>query len=533
MANTNWQPFFLRVLLIVAAGFWIFSPALHGDWLMDDDMYLTQNVLLHDPARLWKIWFLPGSLIEYYPIEASLQAVQWHFWHLDTLGYHLTNLFLHTFSALLVWRLLSKFGLRLAWLGGFLFMVHPAVVESVAWISELKNTLSLPPFLLAMCFWIDYEERGRSRDYFLALGLFLIAMLCKISMALFPVVMLLYAWWKRGRLSWRDVVKAMPFLAISLVLGLTTIFVGHAYQHSHLQSTDDPAIGGLLTHVALAGQSLSFYFSKCVWPVEMIPIYPKWLINTNSPLTYLPWPVMAIVIYWLWCRRETWGRHALLGLGFFVINLLPFIGFNSVSYMGFTWVMDHFLYLPLIGLVGLATAALEDLEGRVSQGRRPYFAAITAIVLALLAFESQSYAERFAGPERLWTYTIARNPASWLAHNNLGNVLLETGRPAEAIIQYEESLQFNPRGAEANNNLGLALAQEGRTGEAIDHYEVALKTNPHFALAHANLANALVREGRLSEAMDHYEQALRVDPHNLDARVNLTRLKAQQKTPLR
>jgi hypothetical protein len=148
MANPHWKLLLLRALLIVAAGFWVFAPALRGDWLMDDDLYLTQNVLLHDPARLWKIWFAPGSLIEYYPIEASAQAVQWHLWHYDTLGYHLTNLILHLISALLVWRLLGKFGLRLAWLGGFLFVIHPAVVESVAWISELKNTLSLPFFLL-------------------------------------------------------------------------------------------------------------------------------------------------------------------------------------------------------------------------------------------------------------------------------------------------------------------------------------------------------------------------------------------------
>ena len=149
MANPNCRLPLLRALLILAAGFWAFSPALQGDWLMDDDFYVTQNALLHDPARLWKIWFAPGSLIEYYPLEATLQAIQWHLWHYATLGYHLTNVILHLIGALLVWKLLSKFGLRFAWLGGLLFAIHPTAVESVAWISEFKNTLSLPPFLLA------------------------------------------------------------------------------------------------------------------------------------------------------------------------------------------------------------------------------------------------------------------------------------------------------------------------------------------------------------------------------------------------
>src|SRR5258708_2997737 len=100
MANPNWKLVLLRAVLIAAAGFWVFSPSLHGDWLMDDDFYLPQNALVGDPLRLWKIWFAPGSLLDYYPIEASIQAAQWHWWHLNTLGYHLTNVVLHIIGAM-------------------------------------------------------------------------------------------------------------------------------------------------------------------------------------------------------------------------------------------------------------------------------------------------------------------------------------------------------------------------------------------------------------------------------------------------
>lgn len=531
MANPNWKLLLVRALLIAAAGFWVFAPALRGDWLMDDDLYLTQNALLHDPARLWKIWFAPGSLIEYYPIEASVQTIQWRLWHMDTLGYHLTNLILHIAGALLVWRLLAKFGLRLAWLGGFLFAVHPAVVESVAWISEFKNALSLPFFLLSMCAWIDYENRGRSRDYFLALGLFLVAMLCKISMALFPLVILLYAWWKRGRIGPGDLKAAAPFFAVSLVLGVATICAGDWFREAHLQSPAGPQIGGFPARLVLAGLSISFYFSKCVLPVGMIPIYPQWPVDANSLISFLPWPVLSVVLLRLWTRRAGWGRHALLGLGFFLINLAPFIGFNSVTYMGFTWVMDHFLYLPIIGLIGLAIAALEDIEGRISISARPGLAGMTATTLALLAWESHAYAGIFAGPEKFWTYTVEHNPASWLAYNNLGAVFLETGRVPEAIEAYEKALQINPGSVEAHTNLGLALFQQGRTSEAIGQYEQALKFNPHFSLAHSNLANALSQSGRVPEAIGHYQQALLADPGNSDARANLAKLKAAKTTP--
>jgi len=520
----------LRALLIAAAAFWVFAPALRGDWLMDDDIYVTQNVLVNDPARLWKIWFAPGSLIEYYPIEASAQAVQWRLWHMNTLGYHLTNLILHIISALLVWSLLDRFGLRLAWLGGFLFAIHPVVVESVAWISELKNTLSLPFFLLSMSIWIDYEERGRSRDYLLALGLFIVAMLCKISMALFPIVILLYAWWRRGRINWGDLKAAVPFFAVSLVLGLTTIWAGNWFRESHLQSIAAPDIGDLFVRVALAGESLAFYFVKCIWPVEMLPIYPKWPVNPDSLISFWPWFVLVGMVLWFWSKRATWGRHALLGLGFFVINLVPFIGLTSVSYMSFTWVMDHFLYLPLIGLIGLAIAALGDIETRISPPMRSFLVVAIAMTLGLLAWESHDYAEIFVGPEKLWTYTVLHNPTSWLAHNNLGNVLLESSRMPEAVEQYEESLQFNPDGVEAHSNLGFAFDQMGRAAEAIENDELALKFNPHFPLALANLAGALSRAGRVPEAIAAYEQVLLVNPQDEEARASLTKLKSRQKT---
>ncbi len=520
----------MRSLLIVAAGFWVFGHALQGGWLMDDDFYLTQNALMHDPARLWKIWFQPGSLIEYYPIEASLQAMQWQLWENATLGYHLTNLVLHLTGALLVWKLLAKLGLRWAWLGGLLFAIHPAVVESVAWISEFKNVLSLPPFLLAMCDWIDYEEHGRKRDYLLSLGLFLIAMLCKISMAGFPLVILLYAWWKRGRVGWSDVKASLPFFLVSLVLGLTTVAVGNWFREAHLQPTAPPYIGGMLSHLALAGLSISFYFSQCVWPVGMLPMYPLWPVNPPSLVQFLPWPILMGVLGWCWIKRGSWGRHALLGLGFFLINLAPFVGFTSVTYMTFTWVMDHFLYLPMIGIIGLGVALLERADETMMPSFRPLLVGGMALTMAFLAWGSHVYAGMFVSQEKLWTYTVERNPSAWLAHNNLGNALFEAGDVRGAITQYEAALAIKPDILEAHNNLGLALSLEHRPAEAIDQFELALKGNAHFTRAQVNLGNVLLSSGRTAEAIAQYESALEAYPDDAEARENLAKARALLKS---
>jgi len=522
----------LRALLIVMAGFWVFAPALRGDWLMGDDMYVTQNPLVNDPARLWKIWFVPGSLIEYYPIDATVQAIEWHLWHMNTLGYHLTNLTLHVLNGLLVWRLLAKFGLRYAWLGGFLFVIHPAVVESVAWITELKNTLSLFPFLFAMCAWIDYDEHARPRDYFLALGLFLVAMLCKISVAPFPLIILFYAWWKKGHVGLRDLKASAPFWAVSLALSFISVLAGDWFFKAQLHQAAGPQIGGFLTRMVIAGLSISFYFSRFFWPVGLIPtFYPQWTVDPPTLIQFLPWPILGTVICLLWSKRNGWGRHALLGLGFFLINLAPFLGLNSVSYHRFTWVMDHLMYLPMIGLIGLAVAFLEQVENAIPSPLRHWLATLTAMTLAVLAWGSHDYAKIFVGPETLYRYTVEHNPASFMAYNNLGNVLLRIGQGQEAIEAYQKALQLNPTMPEAHNNLGLAFFQLNRPPEAIEQYEQALKYDPHFGLAHSNLAHALTQVGRLQEAIAQYEQALLVNPQDHDARANLTKLKTQLQTP--
>jgi protein O-mannosyl-transferase len=552
---SEWKLVLIHAAIIIAAGLWIYSPAFHGDWIWDDAMYISQNPLLNDPARLWKAWFQPGSFIEYYPITETVQWVQWQLWGKDTFGYHLTNVCLHLLSAFLIWQLLGKFGLRLAWLGGLIFVIHPMMVESVAWISELKNTLSLPPFLLATCAYLDYEERGRRADYLRALAFFLVAMFCKIGLAPFPMVILLYAWWKRGRIGWRDLLASAPFFVISVVLGLITWWSSIWYMQGQLKNPAVVDIGGFFPRLALAGQTLSFYFTKCFWPVGPLPIYPQWKIDPSLPVQFLPWIVLAGVVYGLWLRRQSWGRHVLLGLGFFILTMGPFLGFSSISYMSFTWVMDHFLYVPIIGIIGIVVAGIERVDAQLATSVHPFSTGILTVIMGLLAFESHWYAAAFTGDETFWTYTIDRNPEAWLAHNDLGKILLQAGeseqarqhfetvirlkpelgepysnlgvalvqlgRIPEAIEAFNQSLKRDPYSPETNNDLGIILAQTGHTDEALAHFQQALHKHPLYADAHNNMGNTLLLTGHTTEAIKQFRTVLEIDPSNISAHDNL------------
>jgi tetratricopeptide (TPR) repeat protein len=517
-----------KIALIVAVGFWIYGPALHGEWLWDDDIDITMNPVTRSPNGLWSIWFVPGSQLDYYPVKATVQWFQWHAWGTDSTGYHVTNVVLHIVGALLVWRFLSRFGLRLAWLGGLIFLVHPAQVESVAWIAELKNTLAMPFFLLALMAWYDYEERGQRRDYTLALVFFILAMLTKPAMAPFPVVILLYAWWKRGRIGWSDGKAAAPFFAISLGLGLLSLYLVSQYWHIHAMANGVIPIGGFFSHLALVGLDYAFYFGKTIWPVGMLPYYPQWPINPPTLLQFWPWPVMGAAAWFLWHKRQTWGRRVLLGLGYYVIMLAPFVTLNVGGYASYTWVVDHFLYFPILGPIGLAVAGLEALSRRLPRQLLILREALTALVLAMLAWGSHEYAAIYATGLGMCEYTLAANPDCWVVQYNYAVALEQHGQVDEAIAHYLRTLQLRPNDTDASYNLGIDMLQMKRPDQAVVWLEDALKYAPDDPRARNNLAGALMELGRRKEAIGQYEIALQYRPNFTDARFNLGNALAQE-----
>jgi tetratricopeptide (TPR) repeat protein len=503
----------IRVLLIVGAVLWIYAPAFYGDWIWDDTSYIPAH-FSHSHLEWWtRIWTRP-VVADYDPLESSLLLLEWCLWGQNTLGYHLTSVALHITSALLIWRLLHQIGLRQAWLVGLIFAVHPIVVESVAWIVELKNTLSLPPLLLAMSAYVAYVEKNRSRDYLLALVFFLVAMLCKPSTMMFPAIILLYVWWKTGRLEWSDCGKVSPFFVVSLVFGMVA-----ASLQGHQNDNGLAVPVGVPERLATVGWAILFLFFKCLFPFGYMPVYPSELIVTLSASDLVPWALIGILLGVLWQKRKSWGRGALLGIGFFLLNLVPVIGFVFTNASTMIWSLDHLVYLPVIGLIGLVAGGGDWLLKRVTFCEtRPLMLGATAVVIALLAWESHAYAAIFRDEETFWTVALRSNPGSLIAHNNLGTVFMTQGRMKEAVQEFNLVLQINPRFYRATNNLGYALMIQNRLPEAEACLEDVTRTKPDFAVAHFNLGRLLSRTGRLSEAVAQFETGLDLDPENFRMR---------------
>jgi tetratricopeptide (TPR) repeat protein len=327
---------------------------------------------------------------------------------------------------------------------------------------------------------------------------------------MFPAVILLHAWWKRGRISRGDVVASAPFFAISLVLGLVTVW----YQHHHAIASWKVPMGGFVSQVANAGLALAFYLGKSLWPAELVPIYPRWSVDPPAALQFAPWVALGAIVLWCWRRRASWGRHALLALGFFVINLLPVLGFIKMAWMNFAPVGDHLAYIALIAPIGLGVAGLGRLMDGVRRDgilRGVAWGAVAALVVAL-GWRTFDYAHVFRGQEVFCTYTLARNPAAWMAHLNLGTVQFRRGQESEGLAHFIEAARLKPEYPEAQNNLGYAFTKLGRFEEAIAHLEEALRLKPVYAIAQCNLGHALTSAGRAGDAVGHFEESLRLRP---------------------
>jgi Flp pilus assembly protein TadD len=512
----------LQAAVIVLAGLWIYSPAYHGDWLWDDDVLLTANPTVQSGtlAGLLKLWFNPDGL-DYFPLSYSLMWLQWQLFGAASTGYHITTILLHIAGGLLLWALLEKMRIPGSWTAALIFTIHPVCVESVAWVAETKNTLSLALFLTSCIFWVSQDETEagpkRERLYFASLAFFLLAMFAKTSVVAMPVLTLLYAWWKRGTVTMHDAVRAAPMFLISLVLGIVTI----QFQHGRAIGLEELPVGGIASRIAIAGMAILFYLVTIVWPVNLLPIYPRWNVDPPKAWQFLPWLVLGGTAWWLWTnRREAWARHTIFALGFFLLMIAPVLGFIDISYMRITWVADHFLYLPMIGPLALIVAAITTWLATREERARAVFTAMAAGIMFFLAVNSFFSAISWMDEEHLWEHTLAHNHNAWQAHNRLGAKKLERGDLEAAYYHFRNSSQLRPDLGETKNNLGIVLSRKGRADEAIRAFEEALQASPELLQIRLNLAEAYGQRERYAEARDMYASLLTVDPNNIVIRNN-------------
>ncbi len=567
-----------RVASIFLVTMVIYIPAMTADFLWDDDQEITANPSLTDSFGLWEIWTgglgniekaqsndpllvkalrVPLHAIEtrvwpdarpancsadYFPLKTTMLWIEYHLWGRDSQGrpttqqgyfvrnfqlngFHVMNIILHGIDALLLFMVLRQLGVPGAWLGSLLFAIYPVHVESVAWIAERKNTLSLFFYLLSISAWIRFEDawkvEGRlwekkeglgSKDYLLALIFFLAALLCKTHVVVLPAVLLLLTWWRNGKLTLRDGVRTAPFFAIALFLAEVTVW----FQNGRAIGQEVIPIGDWPSRIAGSGLAVWWYVAKAILPVDLNTIYyhigpfgAHWPLTDPQWWMFLMGVMVLITLHILWLARHWLGRTPFFVFAYFVGTLFPVLGFFTMSYMRLTLVADHFQYLSDIAVVALMGALVAIGLKKLTPQVRPLLIGFTVVVILACCAYSWERAGIHQSEKTLWTACLAKNDNSWQAHNHLGAVIYMEGRPSEAAPHFERAVYLKPENPEVHNNLGLVLAAANRWEEALVQYRLAVQIKGDVPAMRRNLADALSSRGHFEEAMPHYEQLIK------------------------
>lgn len=497
----------LMAAAIVAATFVAYIPALRSGYIWDDESYVHDNRHVQGGWEgLHAIWWpLPEvQTPQYYPLVFTTFWIEDKLWGIaNPGGFHAVNVLLHAANALLVWRLAARLGAPWPAFIGALFALHPVHVESVAWITERKNTLSGLFYLVAALAYLNFDRTGRWRMYAICVACFIAALLSKTVTATLPAALLLMLFYQRG-LRWRDAWCVGPLLLVGAAFGLMTAIL----EATHVGASGRDWNYSLAVRASIiAPQAFLFYAKKLLWPHPLIFVYPRWEPHANDWWEYLPllavFAAFAATFGLALRRRLSWAPFLLIS--FSAGTLFPALGFLNVYPHRFSFVADHFNYLGSLGFlvlfVGAAAIILRRLRAIAQCG---IGLGVLAVLAALTFYQCFDYRDVVT----LWERTLAKNPHAWMAQVNLGQEFRARAKAAAALARQAAAAG---RVDEAREHKATAEAYERR---AVELFERAKGYGPSRGAAWAKLGLMAYDRNDHVSAAARFEEALRSLPED-------------------
>ncbi len=529
----------------------------------DDGDYVAQNGWvqkgLSSEGVKWA--FTTNHASNWHPLTWLSHMLDWTLYGNDAGGHHFTNVLLHCANSILLFLLLRRMTGAL-WRSAAvaaLFAIHPLHVESVAWVSERKDVLSTFFGLLSFYFYSAYAEKKKRSDpgsalpYALSLSSFALSLMSKPMLVTMPFALLLLDAWPLGRIErfdganskgflWRLAFEKIPFLLLSIISCLITLQVqsGKTMQRLSGFSVTDRLMNVVVSYTA--------YLEKIFLPKDLAFFYPLLGAPGWAHTALAATVLLAISLTALYLRRK--NPAVLIGWLWYVGTLVPVIG---IVHVGEQAIADRYTYIPLIGIF----LAIVWIAGELLASRRMLSIAIAAIVTVSLALVTNRQVGYWRDSKTLLERALAVTKDNFIAHNNYGVVLAESGQFESAIEHYRRAIEIKPHYARAHSNLGSALTVVGRFDEAVaalehslslrpneaeTHYNLAvtlarqqdyagtilhcrsaLELNPGYSVAHFDLGLALVLTGEHRDAIEHFREYLRVFPNDVQAKDLLAR----------
>jgi Tfp pilus assembly protein PilF len=412
-----------------------------------------------------------------------------------------------------------------------LFGWHPLRVESVAWVAERKDVLSVFFGLLSLIFYVRFvEQKGAGSKqqgtpislilapYFLSLFFFALGLMSKAMLVTWPFVMLLLDWWPLERFKVQGsrfkvqglILEKVPFFALAAVMSMVTYEVQN-------QGGAVQLIENLPVNVRLGNALISYcrYLGKLFWPADLAVFYPHPGHWPMAGVMLACGPLVVVTMVLVMIRRRY--PFLLMGWLWYIGTLVPVIGLVQV---GDQAMADRYTYIPSVGVLILVVWGAYELTRRWRY--QPTVLGVAGLVVVVLCLGmTRQQLGYWRDNESLFRHALAVTENNYLAYYNLANNLTAKGQTDEAINQYLEVIRLKPDYAEAYNNLGNALFGQGQTAAAIRQYLEVIRLKPDYAEAYNNLGTAFLRQGQIAEAVNQYQQAIRLKPDFVEAHYNL------------
>jgi len=562
--------------------FYICYPIINGDFVWDDKLHILNNTDISDNGLLGVLnVFRPTDKYMYHPITILSYKLDYLISGYNTTSYHLTNIIIHIIVTILVYMVTYKVmkNIYISLFVSLFFCFHWMHVEPVAWISGRKDLLAGLFFFSSLLTYILYKEKNNSRYYLFSLLLILLGMLSKPSVAGLPFVLLLYDYYKKGKIIKKDILLILPFIFIVFLI----LLIPFSFDKSLSAINNLTNIYPLKDRIFFPSAVFSYYLVKIIlfknltafsgFPEKTGGILPIWYYF--SLLVYL---FFVLLIY----RSVKTRRLVVFGILFYIVNLL------IVSHLipfGTSIFADRYTYIPYVGIFLLMGYFIDE---KIKKDKIKYFLLGIFVVFMVFVFKdrvkiwrdnlslwtsviengsnskSMAYAYYNRGVEyenidvnkaindyskcieldslykdvyinrgRLY-YNMNKNEEALKdfnmavrvdrndkAYNNRGSVLMRYGLNEEALKDFNMALKINQMSVETYNNRGILYVSMGKMKDAIDDYNRAEKIDSLYSQTYNNRAIAYFKLGMIDSAMYDWNKSIKLNPNNYKAYYNM------------